>query len=149
MFIVNVEAAVYKEDKWLIIKRSLKEEHAGGLLAFVGGKVDPAGESANILEESVKRELFEEVGAMVKDELQYVLSTSFTLADGREVIDIIFLCELDDCTPYVKSPDEVEALYWLSEEEILNHPKTPVWLAESIKEAEAMRIQKQAIPAAE
>ncbi|RXZ00702.1 NUDIX hydrolase [Fictibacillus sp. S7] len=149
MFIVNVEAAVYKGDQWLIIERSIKEDHAGGLLAFVGGKVDPAGESVNILEASVKRELFEEVGATVKGELQYVRSTMFTLEDGREVIDVVFLCELDDCTPFVKSPDEVESLHWLSEEEILNHPKTPIWLTESIKEAETLRKQKQAIPAAQ
>ncbi|MDM5197207.1 NUDIX domain-containing protein [Fictibacillus enclensis] len=149
MFIVNVEAAVYKGDQWLIIERSLKEDHAGGLLAFVGGKVDSAGESINVLEESVKRELFEEVGATVKGEIQYVRSTSFTLSDGREVIDVVFLGELDDCTPFVKSPDEVESLHWLSEEEILNHPKTPIWLTESIKEAETLRKQKQAIPAAQ
>lgn len=114
------------------------------------GKVDTeAGNSTNILEESVKRELFEEVGATVKGEIQYVRSTSFTLEDGREVIDVVFLCELDDCRPFVKSPDEVEALYWLTEEDILNHLKTPIWLAESIKEAEALRIRKQAIPAAQ
>lgn len=27
LYIVNVEAAIYKDDKWLIIKRSEKEEH--------------------------------------------------------------------------------------------------------------------------
>lgn len=40
LYIVNVEAAVYKNDKWLIIKRSEKEEHASGLLSMVGGKVE-------------------------------------------------------------------------------------------------------------
>lgn len=38
MFIVNVEAAICKEDKWLVITRSTKEEHAGGTLALVGAK---------------------------------------------------------------------------------------------------------------
>ena len=37
---MNVEAAIHKNDKWLIIKRSEKEEHAPGLLALVGGKVE-------------------------------------------------------------------------------------------------------------
>ena len=37
MFIVNVEGAIRKNDKWLsIIERSKKEEHAGGLLSLVG-----------------------------------------------------------------------------------------------------------------
>ena len=40
MFIVNVEGAVYKNGKWLLIERSLKEEHAGGTLSLVGGKVE-------------------------------------------------------------------------------------------------------------
>ena len=40
MFIVNVEGAIYKNDQWLLIRRSEKEEHAGGLLSLVGGKVE-------------------------------------------------------------------------------------------------------------
>ncbi|MHA2156748.1 MAG: hypothetical protein ACXABU_15495 [Candidatus Hodarchaeales archaeon] len=39
-YIVNVEAAIFKEEKWLLIERSEKEEYGGGLLSFVGGKVD-------------------------------------------------------------------------------------------------------------
>lgn len=31
MFIVNVEGAVYRDKQWLLITRSMKEEHAGGL----------------------------------------------------------------------------------------------------------------------
>jgi hypothetical protein len=38
MFIVNIEGAIFKEEKWLVIERSLKEEHAGGTLSLVGGK---------------------------------------------------------------------------------------------------------------
>lgn len=33
-YIVNVEAAIYKGDKWLIIKRGEKEEHVPGLLSM-------------------------------------------------------------------------------------------------------------------
>lgn len=40
MFILNVEGAIYKNEKWLLIRRSKKEEHAGGLLSLVGGKVE-------------------------------------------------------------------------------------------------------------
>jgi 8-oxo-dGTP diphosphatase len=28
MFIVNVEGAIHKDEKWLLIQRSTKEEHA-------------------------------------------------------------------------------------------------------------------------
>ena len=37
LFIVNVEGAIYKDEKWLLIRRSEKEEHAGGALSLVGG----------------------------------------------------------------------------------------------------------------
>lgn len=78
MFIVNVEGAVRKNDKWLIIERSKKEEHAGGLLSLVGGKVEQEGNSLDILERTVKREILEEVGLKVKDSLTYVHSTSYS-----------------------------------------------------------------------
>ncbi|MCF6410029.1 NUDIX hydrolase [Pseudalkalibacillus salsuginis] len=138
MFNINVEGAVYKKDKWLIIGRSLKEGHTGGLLSLVGGTVENEGNSINILERTLKRELFEEVGAKVKEKLDYVRNTSFRLDDGSEVIDIVFLCEFEEGEPFVKSPDEVNAVFWMSTEEIIKHPKSPVWLIDSIKEAEAL-----------
>ncbi len=44
MFIVNVEGAINKDGKWLMIRRSMKEEHAGGELSLVGGKVEREGQ---------------------------------------------------------------------------------------------------------
>lgn len=52
-FIVNVEGAIFRGNKWLIIKRSKKEEHAAGMLSLVGGKVEHEGDSADILERTV------------------------------------------------------------------------------------------------
>lgn len=138
MFYINVEGAVYKEGKWLIIGRSLQEGHAGGLLSLVGGTVENEGNSINILERTLRRELFEEVGVKVKEKVYYVRNTSFTLDDGSEVVDIVFLCELEDGEPFVKSPDEVDAVYWMTTDEIVIHPKAPIWLIDSIKEAETL-----------
>jgi len=139
MFHVNVEGAVFRDGKWLVIERSKKEGHAGGLLSLVGGTVDPEGFSANILERTVQREMFEEVGVKVKDEMVYVRNTSFILDDGSEVIDIVYLCEqLEGEEAFIKSPDEVEAVYWLTSEEIIHHQNAPVWLIDSIKAAEAV-----------
>jgi ADP-ribose pyrophosphatase len=135
MFIVNVEGAVLREDKWLLITRSLKEEHAGGSLSLVGGKVDVEGHSQQILERTVKRELYEEVGIEVKDQVTFVDSSSFVTNDGRHVINIVFVCEYDSGTAYSKSPDEVEAVHWLTYEEIMNHPDAPPWTKESMRKA--------------
>ncbi|MGE7946245.1 NUDIX hydrolase [Lysinibacillus sp. NPDC093688] len=138
MFIVNVEGAIRKNDKWLIIERSKKEEHAGGLLSLVGGKVDREGNSSDILERTVKREILEEVGVNVKDRLNYVYSTSFLTVKGENVVNIVFLCEYESGEAFSKSTDEVEAVLWLTTEEILSHRNSPIYLKESIKHAEAL-----------
>lgn len=138
MFIVNVEGAIRKNDRWLIIERSKKEEHAGGLLSLVGGKVEVEGHSSDILERTVKREILEEVGVKVEDKLNYVHSTSFVTDTGENVVDIVFLCEYQSGEAFPKSPDEVEDVLWLTTEEILCHPKSPVYLKESIKHAEEL-----------
>lgn len=95
MFIVNVEGVVRKNDKWLIIERSKKEEHAGGLLSLVGGKVKKEGNSSDILEGTLRREILEEVGVNVKDGLSYIHNPSFVTNKGESVVDIVFLCEYE------------------------------------------------------
>lgn len=75
MFIVNVEGAIRKEGKWIIAERSKQEEHAAGLLSLIGGKVELEGNPSNILEETLKREIFEEIGVTIKEHLRYVHST--------------------------------------------------------------------------
>lgn len=139
MFIVNVEGAIRKENKWLLVKRSVKEEHAGGMLSLVGGKVDLEGSSIDILERTVKREIFEEVGIFVKEKLEYVHNSSFITNKGVPVINIVFLCTHKDGEAFAKSPDEVEKTLWLTTEEVFSHPKAPNYLKESIKRAKALQ----------
>ncbi|MCD5324513.1 MULTISPECIES: NUDIX hydrolase [Pontibacillus] len=142
MFIVNVEGTIFKENKWLIIKRSEKEEHAGGLLSLVGGKVENEGNSSDILEATVKREIFEEVGIEVKENIRYVHSTSFIADSGETVIDIVFLCEYASGEPFAKSPNEVEVVKWMTVSEIMSDTYSPIYLKESIKRAENLIIRK-------
>ncbi|MFB0845244.1 NUDIX hydrolase [Paenibacillus oleatilyticus] len=139
MFIVNVEGAVCRDDQWLLITRSMKEEHAGGTLSLVGGKVDIEGNTLDILERTVKRELYEEIGIEIKDAVTFVYSSSFVTEDGSNVINAVFLCEYDSGTAHRKSPDEVEAVHWMTYEEIMNHPQAPPWTKESVKRAAAAR----------
>lgn len=139
MYIVNVEGAIFHGDKWLIIERSLKEEHAGGTLSFVGGKVEENEPSSEILERTVQREIGEEVGIEIKDQMKYVCSSSFISDDGWRVLNIVFLCEYRSGTPYSKSTDEVENVYWMSTEEILDHPNSPIWLKEYLVKANKLR----------
>ncbi|MFF2755272.1 NUDIX hydrolase [Psychrobacillus sp. NPDC058041] len=139
MFFINVEGAVFRDDKWLLIRRSTKEAHAGGELALVGGTVDHEGDSRDILERTLRRELFEEVGVEVKELIQYVRNTSFVLANGKEVVDIVFLCEWDKGEPYPKSPDEVESIHWMTADEIVKNEEIQYYLRDSIVAAEALK----------
>ena len=57
MFIVNTEAAIYKDGRYLLCKRSEAEDHAPGGLALVGGKVELERASSDILERTIAREV--------------------------------------------------------------------------------------------
>jgi 8-oxo-dGTP diphosphatase len=137
LFIVNVEGAIYKNEKWLLIRRSEKEEHAGGTLSLVGGKVDYEGTSSDILERTLIREIYEEVGIEVSN-LRYVNSSSFVTNLGVHVVDIVFLCDYQSGEAYAKSPDEVDSVCWMSTQHILNNDEIPSYLMENIKLAETL-----------
>lgn len=137
MFVVNVEGAIHRDGKWLLILRSEKEEHAGGTLSLVGGKCEVEGVSSDILERTLIREIFEEVGCEVTG-LKYVNSSSFDTDSGIHVIDIVFLCHHKTGEPYAKSNEEVDDVIWMTTLEILAHPELPVYLKENIKLADKM-----------
>ncbi|GAF14558.1 MutT/Nudix family protein [Bacillus sp. JCM 19045] len=143
MFVINVEGAVLRKGKWLLIERSDEEEHAGGLLAFVGGTVDPIAQSTHLLEQTLKREMFEEVGLTIHSEMTYVRNSSFTLPDGRHVVNIVFLCSCEgDSEPYIKSAEEVKGIYWLTTDEVLAHKNAPIWLKESMGDLSSLLASK-------
>lgn len=135
MFVVNVEGAIHHNDRWLLILRSKKEEHAGGILSLVGGKCELEGFSSDILERTLKREIFEEVGCEVTD-LKYVNSSSFVTDSGINVIDIVFQCNHKSGEPYPKSSEEVDDIIWLTTLEILANTELPGYLKDNIKQAE-------------
>ncbi|WP_059174006.1 NUDIX hydrolase [Bacillus sp. FJAT-27445] len=137
MFIVNVEGAINKDGKWLLIKRSEKEEHAGGSLSLVGGKVEKEGASINILERTVHREIAEEVGVEVEN-LRYVTSTSFVTDNGLAVVNIVFLCDFKSGEAFAKCPDEVDEVVWMTTQKIHDHPDIPIYLRDYIKLADKL-----------
>lgn len=139
MYIVNAEAAIYKDDKWLVVKRSELEEHVPGVLALVGGKIETQAETNDVLETNLRREISEEVGIEVAEVFHYVESKSFQLDDGRFVIDLVFLCKYASGRPRPASPDEVAEVHWMTTREILGSKKSPDWLKQNIEKAEQVR----------
>jgi len=138
-YIVNVEAFVFHEGCYLMIKRSELEDHAPGLISPPGGKVEQANNTFDILEQTVKREVKEETNIDISDSITYVQSNSFVTDDGRPVVDIVFLCKYQSGEPKVLDASEVESIQWMRVQDILDHPKTPFWTQKHLKLVERKR----------
>ncbi len=141
-YVVNVEGVVVRADgRYLMIIRSYLKRHEPGALTMPGGKVEQAGTNDGILEAHVRREIEEETGVTVHDDIRYLESKSFVTGDGEPVIDVVFLCRYKAGEPAITRPEEVDAIYWMTADEILAHPRTRPWIAQSIQRAEAARTE--------
>lgn len=136
-YIVNVEGAIVREGRYLLVVRGAGESHAAGMLSLVGGKVEDAGDMPNILEQTLCREIREEVGIEVSDVI-YVHSSAFTTAHDA-VVDVVFLCRWQAGEPHIVDGDEVADIRWQTANEILTNPDAPDWTRTSVRRAEKMR----------
>jgi len=132
--IINVvECAIQFEDRFLIIERP-SGVHAGGLLAFPGGKVEEQDAKAgDILINAIKREVFEEVGIVLKNQISYVTSSYFVDSKATPVIDTIFHTILDAMSEVITSPREVPKYDWMTKGEIMKASNSPEWLKKYIE----------------
>jgi 8-oxo-dGTP diphosphatase len=140
-YIVNVEGAVVKGNLYLMIVRG-EEEYAPGGLSLPGGKVEDARHLDSILEETLRREIMEEVSLEVHDEMLYVRSSAF-VAEGHPVVDVIFLCRWKSGEAFAADPAEVAAVRWMTAAEAIAHPETPPWTRLSLRLAEEQRIERE------
>ena len=138
-YIVNVEAAIVRDDRYLLITRGANESHAPGMLSLPGGKVEQAGAAVGILEATLRREIDEEVGVEIEDAPTYVDSTAFVADDGEPVINIVFLCRYRAGDPRPVASEEVAQVTWMTAAEVLANPRTPPWLHRSVELAERRR----------
>ena len=139
-YIVNVEGAITKDGRYLMVVRG-EEEYAPGGLNFPGGKVEEAGVLDAVLEETVRREILEEVAVEVHEEMIYVRSSAF-VAEGDPVVDVLFLCRWKSGEAVAADPTEVAAVRWMTAAEAIAHPETPPWTRLSLRLAEEKRIER-------
>lgn len=137
--VINVVGAIYKDDKWLMIKRSEKEDYAPGVIAMVGGKVENRREEYSILENTLRREAMEEVGIELSEKIIYVDSIGFISKKWGPVVDVIFLSKIEKGVPYPASPNEVAEIYWMTTKEILENENIYQWIKNSIKKADKLK----------
>ncbi len=124
-FVVSVCAIVYNEEgKVLVTRRSKKESQGSGMLSYPGGKVediefkDNDDVKMNILQETLKRELMEETGVTVENDIKLINNHSFLRYDGDITLMIVFLAKLKNQLPIKLDKNEIVELLWLSEKEI-------------------------------
>ncbi len=137
--IVNVEAAIYKEDKWLFVKRSHKESHQAGSISFVGGTVEETNVLDKVLEETLKREIREEVGLEVATSPKYLTSSHFIADDEDLVVDVVFLCKYKSGEASPVDKDEVSEVMWLTFEEAINNDLIKSWTKNYLRLAQKLR----------
>jgi 8-oxo-dGTP diphosphatase len=130
-----VECIIEFQDRILLIERP-KGVHAEGLLTFPGGKIENHDLGFEVLENAVKREVFEEVGIELIDPIQYVTSAHFIDSFGVEVIDVIFFVRLNkSSTTIIPSEREAPRWGWFTYEEIQQDPRSPIWLKKYLEQS--------------
>ena len=89
---VIVNAVVNKDGKILISQRSFDEGHEGGKWTIPGGKIDKTeGNIFNIVEKTCAREVEEETGIKIKENIQLITNNTFIRSNGQHVIALICL----------------------------------------------------------
>jgi len=114
LHVVFVEAWVKKGEKYLLAKRSSKDDQSAGKWAVPGGKVDMELES-NIIENSLKREVMEEVGIKVFNP-RFFASRSFIRSSGHHVVGLSFV--LDYESGEAKPLEDQDEVRWVTLEEM-------------------------------
>lgn len=140
-FIVNIEAAVVRDGRYLIVKRGPDEEHAPGALSLVGGKIEARDQLDNAVEATLHREIFEEVGLRIHDEFVYLESVVFTADDNQRAANFVFMVRYKSGEIHIDDPGEVAQVSWQSAADVLADPDTPPWTRRSITLAEQKRRQ--------
>jgi ADP-ribose pyrophosphatase YjhB (NUDIX family) len=90
-FVVAVTGIVKKGNKYLLAKRCKEDKQAPGTWSMPGGKVEHA-VMPYIIENSLKREIMEEVGVEIEDKVEFVYNDSFVRVSGHYVVMMTFLC---------------------------------------------------------
>jgi len=130
-FIGSVECALQDHTgKFLIIQRP-QNVHAAGLLAFPGGGVEyyDGTQDNDLLITAAKREVFEEVGLILEDPVEYLTSRYFLDHKQRPIMHTIFYCQLNKTKLALNiSAREVPEYHWLCYQEIIDMPNCPPWL---------------------
>lgn len=122
LHVVAVSAIVKKDDKYLLARRSYVDDQSPGAWSFPGGKVENE-VGKNILQEALKREVFEEVGVEITDDIELIYNDSFIRSSGDFVIMFTFICHWK--SGEAKPLEDQAEVIWLTAEEMSAMPDLP------------------------
>jgi 8-oxo-dGTP pyrophosphatase MutT (NUDIX family) len=138
-FVVAADGAVVRDGRYLMIVRGLNDTQAPGVLAFLGGKVERTDGPDQVLEQTLRREIAEEVGLEIDQETFYLESAAFTMDTGEPAVWVVFLCRYRGTGEPVSESIEVDSAAWMTPSEIAAHPRVPDWVPATIERAERLR----------
>jgi mutator protein MutT len=119
-------------NKVLIAQRSFEEKHEGGKWSIPGGKIESVGEEHNILLKNIKKEILEEVGIEIFDDIILIHDNTFIRTNGDEVLALIFLCKYK--SGEARPLEDTMNVKWIRKDEI-NDFQFPSNVKEYILEA--------------
>lgn len=119
-----VNAIVVKDHRVLISQRSLEEKHEPDKWTIPGGKVEKSSnELWNILEMNVKKEVLEETGVEIENEMKLIANNSFIKKDSTHVVAMIFLTKWK--ANEAKALDDTIDVKWITKEELGSYEFPP------------------------
>jgi len=128
---------IQRGDRWLLVVRAPKVSYAPNMIGMIGGHVDLIRPLADVLEETARREVAEEVGVDLSEmSLRYLESEFFITDGGERQITVTFTTQAPpDIEPYVNAPDELVEVGWWTLDDLEADPRCPPWLPGLIRRA--------------
>jgi len=115
---ILVNAVVFKEDKVLVSQRSWDEGHEPGKWTIPGGKVERTEEETfSVLEKNLAKEVLEETGVGIEDEMSLVSNNTFIRSsDNQHVVVLVFKCKYK--SGEAQPLEDTVACKWVTKEEL-------------------------------
>ena|SRR3989344_8971391 len=128
--VVAVFAFVEKKGKILMAKRSKEDPQAPGVWSVPGGKVEED-LGHNILLKTLKREVKEEVGIEIEDEIEFISDDGFYRVSGHHVVGLVFLCKWKKGV--AKPLEDQEEVRWFTKDELKTFKELPDYFKPRVK----------------
>jgi 8-oxo-dGTP pyrophosphatase MutT (NUDIX family) len=127
---------VHRGDQWLLGVRAPGVAYAPGILALIGGHLEPGDAD---LEATARRELAEETGTDLGDTPLRYLESELLGPDAGAQLTVTFIAAAPpDADPVVRQPAELTEVGWWTLPALESDPRCPPWLPPLIRRAASL-----------